>query len=231
MNKKSIINTISKEELQKIVYASNTLIEIVKVLGYKGTFTSKLKRRLDEDNIDYSHINVGGLWRKGKKFFSEKYKDINSILIENSPYNHSTLKDRILEYNLLEYKCSICYNAGEWLNKRLVLQLDHINGINNDNRIENLRFLCPNCHSQTPNYCKRLTKNSICINIENKTWRNNPKPATRICDRPSLEILHKNVADFGYKATGRLYGVSDNCIRKWIKSYMMENEWKELHYK
>lgn len=52
----------------------------------------------------------------------------------------------------LEYKCAFCGNTGEWLGQKLTLQLDHINGKNNDYRIENLRFLCPNCHSITPTY-------------------------------------------------------------------------------
>ena len=78
---------------------------------------------------------------------------MEEILVENSSYtNRTRLKERLIKEKLLEYKCSICQNNGIWLNKELTLQLDHINGINNDNRIENLRFLCPNCHSQTDTY-------------------------------------------------------------------------------
>ena len=57
-----------------------------------------------------------------------------------------------MQDNLLEYKCEQCGNTGEWLNQPLVLQLDHINGIHDDNRLENLRFLWPNCHSITETY-------------------------------------------------------------------------------
>lgn len=81
---------------------------------------------------------------------------LEEILIENSSYtNRTRLKIRLLKEHLIEYKCAICGNKGEWNNQPLTLQLDHINGINNDNRIENLRFLCPNCHSQTETYSGR----------------------------------------------------------------------------
>lgn len=78
---------------------------------------------------------------------------MKEILIENSPYsNIRSLKNRLIKENYLEYKCEKCGNKGEWLGKKLTLQLDHINGKNNDHRIENLRFLCPNCHAQTSTY-------------------------------------------------------------------------------
>lgn len=73
----------------------------------------------------------------------------------------------VLSRNLVEYKCKICGLGPEWNNKKLILQLDHINGINTDHRLENLRFLCPNCHSQTETYGgknknkKRLTKEMV----------------------------------------------------------------------
>lgn len=83
---------------------------------------------------------------------STKYS-LEEILVENSNYNNRTsLKKRILDEKLLEYKCALCGNTGEWMGKELSLQLDHKNGKNNDHRLKNLRFLCPNCHSQTETY-------------------------------------------------------------------------------
>lgn len=59
---------------------------------------------------------------------------------------------------MIEYKCSFCGNIGKWLDTEMSLELDHINGINNDNRIENLRYLCPNCHAITKTYCGKNKK-------------------------------------------------------------------------
>lgn len=76
------------------------------------------------------------------------------VFVENSEYvnNRINLKERILKNGWMEYRCVECGLEGEWNGKPLVLQLDHINGRNNDHRLENLRFLCPNCHTQTPTY-------------------------------------------------------------------------------
>lgn len=81
--------------------------------------------------------------------------NFHEIFTENSNVARTTVRRYILTYNLIEYKCVFCGNQGEWLGKEIPLELDHINGINNDHRIENLRWLCPNCHSITPTYCRK----------------------------------------------------------------------------
>src|SRR4051812_5415093 len=67
------------------------------------------------------------------------------------------LKARLLNKKLLTYACKLCGNHGRWRGVKLVLQLDHKNGNNRDNKLSNLRFLCPNCHSQTKTFCKNKT--------------------------------------------------------------------------
>src|SRR5436309_2821566 len=80
------------------------------------------------------------------------------ILVANSRYlGTSTLKARLLREGLLEPHCYTC-GLTEWLGKPLTLVLDHINGVRNDNRLANLRLLCPNCHSQTPTFAGRNAK-------------------------------------------------------------------------
>ena len=79
-------------------------------------------------------------------------------LNNQKPIHSHKLKQKLLKENLIENKCAIC-GINEWLGQPIVLQLHHINGDNTDNRIENLQLLCPNCHSQTDNYCGNANKN------------------------------------------------------------------------
>jgi Zn finger protein HypA/HybF involved in hydrogenase expression len=122
-------------------------------------------------------------WRRGKTFISDsriksKYTK-EEIFCENSQKTRGRLKELIIKENLIEYKCvgENCNCVGEWLGKPITLELDHKNGVNNDNRLDNLRFLCPNCHSQTETFRRsginKLTKpklsDSDFINAINKT--------------------------------------------------------------
>jgi len=89
------------------------------------------------------------------EYNKQRQISLEDILVENSSYARHNLKRRILQENLIEYKCSCCGIKDTWNEKKLVLQLDHINGVNNDHRLKNLRFLCPNCHSQQDTYAAK----------------------------------------------------------------------------
>lgn len=80
---------------------------------------------------------------------------IESVLVEDSTYARCALKKRLIDCGLLEYKCACCGIEAEWNGKPMPLILDHINGVNNDNRLENLRFVCSNCDSQLDTYKAR----------------------------------------------------------------------------
>lgn len=103
-------------------------------------------------------LNLGiADWSKNKCTFTDnriksKYNTIYDIFCLNSKAVTSVVRNYILVLNLLEYKCSFCNNNGVWFNKKLTLELDHIDGDKTNNLLENLRFLCPNCHSQTKTY-------------------------------------------------------------------------------
>ena len=147
---------VSIDELKRMVEESITMTQLMRKLGYtanRGNSYMLVKRYLDENDIDTSHF-------KGKSHGTSKTETytLNDILVEDCTYgNMTSLKRRILNAGLLENKCDIC-GLTEWMGYPIVLQLDHINGDNRDNRIENLRLLCPNCHSQTETFCRKKKK-------------------------------------------------------------------------
>lgn len=165
------LRSYDKEWLSELCAESHSYAEVLKKAGRKqgGGSQELLKKKIAEYGIDISHF-TGQLWNKGKTkeedsriASREKYK-IEDIFIENSPYNRRVVRDYILRHNLLKYQCALCGNDGEWQGQSLSLQLDHINGINNDNRLENLRWLCPNCHSQTETFSGRNRNKSNITN-------------------------------------------------------------------
>lgn len=117
-----------------------------------GNAREKIHKRCKELGIDYTNLSKTN--PPDRKIPNKR--ELKDILVENSTYTNRTfLKARLVKENLLKYECAICGNQGLWNNSPLSLQLDHINGINNDHRLENLRFLCPNCHSQTETFSGR----------------------------------------------------------------------------
>ena len=147
---KSKIYSLSDDQFKTLVSNSHCYSYILEQLGVSkvgGTSTKILKKRIQELKCDISHFNLGK--NKGQT----KKQSLSDILVSNSTYtNISRLKIRLVKEGYLEYSCKCCGNDGSWNGKTLVLQLDHIDGVNNNHSINNLRFLCPNCHSQTDTY-------------------------------------------------------------------------------
>ena len=149
------IYKLSDEQFVELLKKSSTISEVLFKLGYtvKGNSWgySQVKRRMDDLNLDYSIFKGKSAVIKITKLNNVKKED---ILKENCRHQRTVLRRYVIKNNLIPYKCAIC-GCTEWQGKTLSLELDHINGVNNDNRLENLRFLCPNCHSQTSTYGSR----------------------------------------------------------------------------
>lgn len=144
----------TKEQLETIARESLNIAEVCRKLGIiaAGGNYKTVKTKIQEWGIDTSHFTGQG-WNTGERFrkFSKEYS-LEEALVEHSPYkNNGSLKRRLITNDILEYKCDEC-GIELWLDNPIVLELDHINGNNRDNRLENLRLLCPNCHSQTSNF-------------------------------------------------------------------------------
>lgn len=146
----------TKERLQAWVNESVSLREVLiksERCPNGGGAYETLKRKLKEYDIDTSHF-LGQRANSGTRHWGgpkEKWT-LKQILQKDSPITQKVLRDYIKKYQVIPYECAICHNTGEWYGSTLILQLDHINGNNKDNRIENLRYLCPNCHSITDTF-------------------------------------------------------------------------------
>jgi 5-methylcytosine-specific restriction endonuclease McrA len=154
INTSGTIKKLTKEELEVLIEKCNNTTDILRKLNLStASYYIRLLSKI---------IKSYGLKPPSKRttvpFFGAK-KELNEILVENSTYDcRANLKKRLFDEGLLENKCQECGIDPEWNGKKLSLQLDHINGVNNDHRIENLRMLCPNCHSQTDTYAGKRFK-------------------------------------------------------------------------
>lgn len=229
------LNNITVDELKEMVKSSSSRSDILRKLDCRCThfYLKKLDKQLENLDIDKEHLYSSSRFVCKNNKMSGKAKPISLLLTINSSCQRTYLKNRLIKENYLENKCNICGQLPEWKNKKLVMVLDHINGIYNDNRLENLRLLCPNCNSQTDTFSGR--KNKIIINCKecneiiskhsnsglcrNCISKYRSQIARKIKNRPSLDILLKQVEEIGYRGTGRFYNVTYNTIQKWIRLY------------
>lgn len=215
--------TYTKEKLNEVVNKSQNLHQVLIEFGRNpsGGSYRTLHRKLKEWDINYEHFLtpsevIKKNYSEGKLFKKDKLY----IFVENSKVSRATVRRRIITDSLKEYKCVNCNNEGEWMGKKITLILDHINGINNDHRLDNLRFLCPNCNATLKTHCKGymglIDKPK---KIDGRTIKRDRTNTRKIKNRPSKNELSKMIIETSYSAVGRKYGVSDNTIRKWAKNY------------
>jgi transposase-like protein/Zn finger protein HypA/HybF involved in hydrogenase expression len=224
--RKNKFSDINDEEFIKIISESTSTKQILLGVGYQSAngsgaysiFSRECDKRNIEKPVYVQKTTIGDFSKKNKK-------QDNEVFIEKSTYTRCSLKKRIIKNKLIKYECSKCGLVDKWVGEKISLQLEHINGINDDNRLINLTFLCPNCHSQTNTYAGKklkITHYCECGNEKNKYSKicsvcSSNKQRTVV--RPSYEDLMKEIKELGYCGTGRKYGVSDNAVRNWKKCY------------
>lgn len=214
----------SKDTLENLVKESYSYAEVARKLGMhsKGGNYNTLRRNIIKWNIDTKHF-VGRGWSKRQKLLNSR-TPLKFYLDNSKPINPWKLKKKLIAVGIKKNECEIC-GISEWNHKPIACQLHHKNGNNKDNRLENLQILCPNCHSQTDNYAGkslRTTKPKKKLSQKELSKVNShANISCRKVTRPSYEQFLLEFKELGenFSAMGRKYGVSDNAIRKWIKSY------------
>jgi len=224
-NESSLKPNWEKENLRKIVIESISQKEILEKMGIRaagGNFKT-LKKYIELYNLDTSHFRkcYDGL----TSYQNENKIPMNEILVENSKYSRRSLKERLYNEGIKDRKCEICGQGEEWKGKHMSLILDHVNGIFNDNRIENLRIVCPNCNATLETYC------SGNIKFQKKKEKEKQKEENRInnfilrrkVNRPPIEQLKTEIENLGLEGVGRKYGVTGNAVKKWVMTYKKYN--------
>lgn len=247
----ALIDNYSKEKLEQIVNECLSMREVIDKIGYQthsGSNSRTVKMRLDKYNIDYSHFTHSSPIKRTEE----------NIFIEHSSASQQTLRRWYIKGQYTPYICSICGQKPIWQGKELTLILDHINGINHDDRLENLRWVCPNCNQQLETtgfrgkkYITNNETNNISISkvqpLKNQKYclecgKAISQNATRCveCSNKLREIsldlmpitreeLKDLIRTTPFTTIASQFGVSDNAIRKWCDKFNLPRKKSEIN--
>jgi predicted RNA-binding Zn-ribbon protein involved in translation (DUF1610 family) len=227
----------TRELLEPLVKESVSIREVLRKLGHthqSGGMHTHIKRRLAQLGLDTSHF-LGRAANTGTRHRGNPQIPANEILVQDrlkgNKEDAQRLRRALLAIGRI-YRCAECGQLPIWNGEPLVLQVDHINGENLDNREENLRFLCPNCHSQTSTFgCRNrkasaVFKGKLCVDcqciISKKATRckacaGRYREVTKI-QWPPLEEIHEMIKQTSVREAARVLGVSDTAVRKRLRS-------------
>lgn len=178
------------EQMSKAVAQALSIASTLRLLNMSQTGANYItvKDAINRLSLNTSHW-TGIHHRKGKALINPK-KSLSELLTENSRTQTSRLKHRLIKEGLFTNQCSVCCQEPSWKDKPLVMVLDHINGINNDFRFENLRLLCPNCNSQQSTFAGRNNKSKrgpghFCNNCNRKLTALRKSGMCNVCNNKS----------------------------------------------
>lgn len=232
----------TKELLEPLVAESITVSDVLRKLGLltSGNQHAYISKRIRDFGINTSHFCSRNKFNSLR--ISKGKIPADKMLILRDPKEQKIPGHR-LRRALIEigraYECEECGQGPAWNGKKLTIQVDHKNGKWWDNRPTNLRFLCPNCHTQTENFCAKNRVRQVAHKACEKCFsrispravhcrkcrgslhlsRNcGPRPR-KVANRPSSEELQALIDSIPMVRIGNAYGVSDNAVRKWAKGY------------
>lgn len=228
------------DEARTAVAASSNYSETLRRLGLRpaGGNHAVLRGFLETHGISTDHFDPDA--GRGARFRAREKRPLDEILVERSTYSRTALKRRLFAEGLKERRCELCGQGEMWRGRLMALVLDHVNGVPDDNRLENLRVLCPNCNATLDTHCGRKNESlpqracARCGEAFRARYRSQrycssycgsraPKVKgarhdLRRVERPPYDELLAMIAADGYEATGRRFGVSGNAVRKWRMS-------------